>query len=127
MAASFIQDGIFIDGTDITNYIAAEGVAWSRHDIDGPNAGRNLAGTEIRDRVTTKIRLDVTCRKITYEEQRNLLSLLYPEFITVVYTDPLFGHTSKVMYCNKNESTIFRRMGNGSEKWTPKTFALVER
>lgn len=127
MANGLIQGGILIDGTDITNYIAAEGVAWSRNDIDGPNAGRNLAGTEIRDRITTKIRLDVTCRKLTFEEQRSLLNLLYPEFVTVTYTDPLFGISSRVMYCNKNESNIFRRLRNGSEKWTPKSFALVER
>ncbi|MCR5136103.1 MAG: hypothetical protein K6C12_03260 [Oscillospiraceae bacterium] len=122
-----IEDKILIDGVDITNYIAAEGVEWSRNDIDGSNAGRNLAGTEIRDRIATKIRLNVTCRPLSYEEQRNLMQLLYPEFVSVSYTDPLFGRVSKVMYCNKNESSIFRRTGRSSEKWKPKAFALVEK
>ena len=41
---------ILIDGTDITDFIAYQGLKVTRSDIDGPNAGRNLAGTMLRDR-----------------------------------------------------------------------------
>lgn len=122
-----IQNGITINGTDITGYIAEEGVKWSRNDIDGPNAGRDLSGTEIRDRVCTKIRLDIQCRKLTYQELQRLVKALYPEFVTVRYADPLFGVRSAIMYCNKNEGDIFRRKRNGTEQWTPSPFALVEK
>ena len=122
-----IETGITIDGTDITNFIAEGGVKWSRNDIDGPAAGRNLNGTEIRDRIATKIRLDITCRKMDYEEQQRLVAVLYPEFVSVYYADPLFGIRTAVMYCNKNGAEIFRRKSDGTEQWTPESFALVEK
>ena len=62
---AFINTGVVIDGTDITPYIKYQGVKWTRNDIDGPNAGRTLSGLMVRDRVATKIRLDITCRPIT--------------------------------------------------------------
>ncbi len=122
-----IETGIMIDGTPITGMIKDGGVKWSRNDIDGANAGRNLAGTEIRDRIATKIRLDITCRKLTYAELSQLMGLLYPEFVSVSYADPLFGTRTAVMYCNKNDAEIFRRKASGTEQWTPASFALVER
>ena len=33
-----------IDGVNILPYIAHRGLKWSRQDVDGPDAGRNLAG-----------------------------------------------------------------------------------
>ena len=80
-----IETGITINSTDITGFIAEGGVKWSRNDIDGKNAGRDLSGTEIRDRLCTKIRLDIRCRKLTYQELQTLLTALYPEFVTVHY------------------------------------------
>lgn len=120
-----IETGIMIDGVDITSLIAAEGVDWSRNDVDGPNAGRNLNAREIRDRIDTKIRLDITCRKLTWEELQRLAAVLYPEFVSVTYDDPLFGHRSAMFYCSKQEAGIFRRR-RSTEQWTPKPFALVE-
>lgn len=122
-----IETGITINSTDITGFIAEGGVKWSRNDIDGKNAGRDLSGTEIRDRICTKIRLDIRCRKLTYQELQTLLTALYPEFVTVHYADPLFGVRSAMMYCNKNEGDIFRRKMNGTEQWTPSSFSLVEK
>ena len=65
-----------IDGVDITHYIAFGGLKWSRNDIDAQNAGRALDGTMIRDRVATKIRLDITCRPLKAEELSQLLNLI---------------------------------------------------
>ena len=122
-----IETGITIEGRNITNYIAEGGVKWSRNDIDGTSAGRNLSGKMIRDRVTTVIRLDITCRKLSYEELKTLNELLYPEYVSVYYCDPLFGNRTAIMYCNKDEAEIFRRKPNGTEQWTPSGFALVEK
>ena len=62
-----------------------------------------------------------------YEELTQLVSLLYPEFVSVHYADPLLGARTAIMYCNKNEAEIFMRRANGTEKWTPSDFALVEK
>ena len=137
-----IDSKITIDGVDITPYIAYQGVQWSRNDVDGPNAGRTMSGLMIRDRVATKIRLDITCRPLKTDEPRTLLNLIYPEFVTVVYDDPMQGLVSKTMYANNNKAQFLQRYepeetdcqwicgkdpGEPYERWFNITFPLVER
>ena len=118
---------VWINGTNITDYIAYRGVKWSRNDIDGPNAGRNMSGEMIRDRVSTKIRLDITCRPLLGYEHQALLNLLMPEFVTVTYDDPLYGRVSKIMYANNHSSEYCIKKRNGREYWHNVSFPLVER
>ena len=139
-----IDTGISIDGTDITPYIAHKGVKWTRYDIDGVAAGRTISGLMIRDRVATKIRLDITCRPMKNDELRILLNILLPEFISVTYDDPMLGFVTKTMYANNNPATfLFKReielpelwtmchdpadAPQPFEYWTDVTFPLVER
>lgn len=137
-----IDTGIKIDGTDITNFIAHQGVKWSRNDVDGPNAGRSISGLMIRDRVATKIRLDITCRPLKQDELSALLNLILPEFVSVTYDDPMYGVVTKTMYANNNGAQfLIRKQPRLSELWrlchdtepdpieywTNVTFPLVER
>ena len=139
-----IDSIIKINGTDITDYIAYGGVKWSRNDIDGPNAGRSMSGLMIRDRVATKIRLDITCRPLKDSELSVLLNLLLPEFISVTYEDPMYGTVTKTMYANNNSAQflIQKRFQKPEswfichpdedppdpyEYWNNVTFPLVER
>lgn len=123
-----ISTGISINGTDITHLIAYQGVKWKRNDIDGPNAGRTLSGLMIRDRVSTKIRLDITCRQLTISEVRMLLNLLMPEFVSVTYDDPMDGLVTRTMYANNNVAQfLFARNNDTQEWWDGVTFPLVER
>ena len=123
-----ISTGISIDGTDITNLIAYQGVQWKRNDIDGPSAGRTLSGLMIRDRVATKIRLDITCRQLTLNEVRMLLNLLMPEFVSVTYDDPMDGLVTRTMYANNNGAQfLFARDEDTKEWWDNVSFPLVER
>lgn len=137
-----INNKITIDGVDITPYIAYQGVQWSRNDVDGPNAGRTMNGLMIRDRVATKIRLDITCRPLKTDELRTLLNLIYPEFVTVVYEDPMQGLVSKTMYANNNKAQFLQKYEpeetdcqwicgkepqDPYERWFNITFPLVER
>ena len=123
----FIDTGITIDGVDITPYIAFNGVKWSRNDVDGPNTGRTMSGLMVRDRVATKIRLDVTCRPLNDTELHTLLNLLLPVFVQVTYEDPMYGLVTKTMYANNNPATIFKKQNDSLEHWTDITFPLVER
>lgn len=123
-----ISTGISIDGTDITNFIAYKGVQWKRNDIDGPNSGRTLSGLMIRDRVATKIRLDITCRQLTLTEVRTLLNLLMPEFVSVTYDDPMDGVVTRTMYANNNGAQfLFAKNNDTQEWWDNITFPLIER
>lgn len=118
---------IIIDGADITQYIANGGVKWSRNDVDGPNAGRTMSGDMIRDRVATKIRLDITCRPLTEDELSYIMNLLLPEFVSVTYDDPLYGVVTKTMYANNHGAEYMFRSRDGKDYWRNVTFPLVER
>ena len=120
-----IDTRIVIDGLDITSLIAAGGVKWSRNDVDGPNAGRNILGTMIRDRVATKIRLDIKCRLLESAEHTQLLNAIEPVSVTVTYDDPLYGTVSKSMYANNHSSSFMVKHSNGKEYWEC-SFPLIE-
>lgn len=118
---------VIINGTDVTNYIAYNGLKWQRNDIDSPNTGRDMSGTMHRGRVSTKIRLDITCRALKATELRTLLNLIYPEYVTVTYDDPMEGTVVKTMYSNNNPAAYQQKNNDGNEYWTGVTFPLIER
>ena len=118
---------ILIDGNDVSDVIAFRGVKWSRNDIDGPNAGRNMAGTMIRDRVATKMRLDCKCRPLRSDRHSEVMNMLMPEFVSVTYDDPVQGVSSRVMYSNNITSEFCMRKNDGTEYWHNTQFPLIER
>ncbi len=111
---------------DITDCIAFNGLKWTRNDVDGPNAGRALNGKMIRDRVATKIRLDVNCRPLTSEELSRVLNLIYPVTVMVRYYDPMDGVRTVEMYSNNNPASYALLKPNGTELWSGITFPLIE-
>ena len=118
---------VIINGTDVTNYIGYNGLKWQRNDIDSPNTGRDMSGTMHRGRVSTKIRLDITCRPLYAGELRTLLNLIYQEYVTVTYDDPMEGTVVKTMYSNNNPAAYQGKNTDGREVWTGVTFPLIER
>lgn len=116
-----------IDGVDITPYIAYGGLKWQRNDVDDPDTGRDMSGIMHRGRVATKIRLDVTCRLLTAAELSTVLNLIYPEYVTVTYDDPMLGRVTKTMYANNNPAVYQLHKNDGTEWWSGVTFPLVER
>lgn len=116
-----------INGVDITPYIAFQGVKWERSDVDGEGAGRTLDGNLRRDRVATKIRLDITCRPLKTQEASTVLSAIMPEWVTVQYTDPQAGTVlTKTMYANNNPASYCILRADGTEYWYGITFPLIE-
>ena len=122
-----------INGVDFINtpfgksYVAYGGFKWQRYDIDSPDTGRSMDGLMHRGRVTTKIRLDITCRPLTSEELSIVLNTILPEYVTVTYDDPMLGRTTKTMYANNNPAVYQLNKGNGIVYWSGVTFPLVER
>lgn len=116
-----------INGIDISNFIAYNGLKWQRNDVENPDTGRDMAGLMHRGRVATKIRLDITCRPLYTSELRTLLNLIYPEFVEVTYDDPMYGLSTKVMYSNNNPASFQQRFPDGKELWSGVSFPLVER
>lgn len=116
-----------INGVNILPYVAHEGIKWQRNDLDGPEAGRTLDGLMHRDRVASKVRMDITCRPLRSFEAQIVLQAIYPEYVTVRYTDPMSGLTERTMYANNNPATHMMIQDNGVEWWSGITFPLIER
>ena len=116
-----------VGGVNIVPYIKYHGVKWERSDIDGSDAGRTMDGVMQRNRVATKVRLDISCRPLTRAEASTVLTAIMPQFVQVTYTDPQLGtDTTKTMYSNNNPATHLIKRGN-SELWEGITFPLIER
>ena len=120
---------VLINRTDITKYIAFQGFQWKRSDVDGPNAGRSLDNAYLfRDRVASKIRLDITCRPLTDAEASEVLKLIEPEFVYVTYYDPQEGkEVVKEMYSNNIPASYLIARRDGTALWGGITFPLIER
>lgn len=117
-----------INGVDITPYIKYQGFKWTRNDIDGPDAGRTMSGLMMRERVSTKIRLDISCKPLLTAEAGIVLRAILPEYVTVTYLDPMFGGlVTKTMYSNNNPAAYCIKKNNGREYWHGIEFPLVER
>lgn len=119
---------LIVNGVDMLPYVAYEdGIKWQRGDVDSPNSGRTLDGLMHRGRVATKIRLDIKCRPLTAAEISIVLNAILPEYVTVQYTDPMYGLVTKTFYSNNNPATHMLLMEDGTEYWKDITFPLVER
>lgn len=116
-----------IDGVDILPFITQKGIKWQRNDLDGENAGRTMDGIMHRSRVASKIRLDITCIPLKSEDAKTILNLIYPEYVTVEYTDPMYGLVTKTMYSNNNPATFMALHSDGTEYWEGISFPLIER
>ena len=118
-----------IDGTDITPYIAFEGLKFTTFDLDSDEAGRTLDGNLRRSRVATKVRWDVPCRPLKTPELTKLFQLLKPEWVQLRASDPLFGLRTSTFYSNNNsiEMKITSKDSEDEELWDGLTFPLIER
>lgn len=113
-----------INGVNMLPFIAQNGIKWQRNDLDGSNAGRTMDGTMHRERITSKVRLDVTCIPLSSEEAAIVLNAIYPEYVDVEYTDPMYGRVVKTMYSNNTPATYINTI---SDRWEGITFPLIER
>lgn len=122
-----VVDLVFkIDGVDFSRFIADSGIAWSRSDLESDKAGRTLDGKMHRGRVATKIRLDITCLPQNAANTSLILNAIYPEFVTVEYDDPMYGHVTKTMYSNNNPAKLVTVYDDGEMLWDGITFPLIE-
>lgn len=56
-----------------------------------------------------------------------VLNAIYPEYISVEYTDPMSGLVTKQMYSNNNPASHMMIQDDGIEWWHDITFPLIER
>ena len=116
-----------VNGISLVNYLAEDGIRWTRFDVEAPDTGRTLDGVMHRGRVVSKVRLDITCRPLTSDEAMIVLQAILPEFVTVRYIDPQNGSVTKTMYSNNIPTICATVNQDGTCVWKGLTFPLIER
>lgn len=116
-----------INGVSIVNYIAEDGIKWQRNDIESDDAGRTLDGVMHRDRVGSKVRLDIKCKPLKSSEAMAVLGAIAPEFVTVRYIDPQDGSVTRTMYSNNIPAICATINPDGTAVWKGIEFPLIER
>lgn len=116
-----------INGFDILPFVEDNGIKWQRSDLDNSDAGRTMDGRMWRGRVATKIRLDITFLPMKDEDIKTILNLLLPEFVTVQYTDPMFGERVVTMYSNNITAGLSTIYNKEIGMWGSFTAPLIER
>lgn len=113
--------------TDLTPYIAFNGVKWSRNDIDAANSGRGTQdGKMHRARVGLKVRLDITCPALKDTDAATVLTAIKPQWLQVQYYDPQEGSVqTKKMYSNNIPATFCIQKGS-TQYWEGIAFPLIE-
>lgn len=116
-----------INGTDITDYIAFQGLKRGRNDVESPNAGRTLDAVMHRGRVATKLRWDITCRPLTSQELSILENLIMPETVNVtIEGDPYYDTWTRRCYANNTSASYLILKPDGRQLWGGITFPIIE-
>jgi hypothetical protein len=112
---------------DITPWIAWQGLAFSRNDVDAPDAGRDMSGLMHRGRVGVKEKMNVQTIQLTRTQSSFLQTLLYPETIQVRVTPypRTNGEYTMSMYTNNVKTTYVIHRENG-EDLQSLSFPLIE-
>ena len=120
-----------VNGIDLLPYLKFGGITYKRNDIDGPNAGRGLDGTLIRDRVAQKGRWDCTTHPMSLEDANYLLTVINPEWLTLQTDFNTDGalHTYTVYSNNITTPFLMDRMINGVRvPWVNEfSFPIIEK
>lgn len=116
-----------VNGVNLVPFVAVKGFQYSLNDIDAPNTGRSMDATMHRARVASKVRLDISCRPLKTSEVSTVLQAIFPEWVTVVFTDPRTGtDVTKIMYSNNRKANFLMHKTN-YDLWTIDSFPLIER
>ena len=112
---------------DITKYIKFEGLDFGRHDVEAPDAGRDLAGLMHRGRVAVKERLDLQTVPIDNATTALLHSYILPESVQVRLTPYPSTNAAKTftIYSNEVKTHYLIHRADGRDIYTM-TFPLVE-
>lgn len=113
---------IKINGVDIATPKVFE---VSISDIDG-ETNRNANGDLIRDRITTKRKLNLEWPPLSQSEMQTLLNAVSSVFFTVTYPDPMSGVTTKTMYVGDRKAPALSYKNN-EVLWEGLTMNFIEK
>ncbi|EHG13774.1 hypothetical protein HMPREF9682_00764 [Streptococcus intermedius F0395] len=94
-------------------------------DVDG-ETGRNANGDMVRDRITTKRKLECEWGQLTQAEISQILNAVSGVFFSVSYPDPINGQTTGTFYVGDRTSPAYT-FTNKFKPWSGLKFNLIER
>lgn len=95
------------------------------HDVDG-ETNRNANGDMVRDRITTKRKLELSWGLLTQSEISEILNAVSEEFFSVDYPDPLTGQRTATFYAGDRSSPAYS-FDDDFKPWSGLSFNLIER
>lgn len=94
-------------------------------DVDG-ETGRNANGDMVRDRITTKRKLEIEWGMLTQSECSAILNAVSAVFFTVSYPDPISGQSTRTFYVGDRTAPAYS-FTNKFKPWSGLKFNLIER
>ena len=94
-------------------------------DVDG-ETGRNANGDMVRDRITTKRKLEIEWGMLTQSECSVILNAVSAVFFTVSYPDPISGQSTRTFYVGDRTAPAYS-FTNKFKPWSGLKFNLIER
>lgn len=97
-------------------------------DIDNEETTKRTAdGTLIRDRITTKRKIELEWGLLKWNEVSAILNLVKDVFFDVYYPDPMTGkYETKTFYCSNRPAGIAIEKGN-EIYWSDIKLSLIEK
>lgn len=94
-------------------------------DVDG-ETGRNANGDMVRDRITTKRKIELEWGQLAQNEMQGLLHAVSPVFFDVSYPDPLSGQVTKTFYVGDRTIPVYSFV-NTLKPWSGLKMNFIER
>lgn len=118
-----------VNGFDFTPYLPESGYTLIRNDVDSEDSGELADGTFRRDRViiryNIKFTIDSRTNFITDYIKKQMLTALYPQWVTVEFNDQVDGSLrSNKFYTSTVETTLITKR-NGRNRWAIGEINLV--
>lgn len=119
---------IIVDGVDLLQHTAQDGVKYKRVDIDGGQGGTSILGTQIVDIYASKIEYELNYEPLTESQLRQVLSAVATETFTAIVTDPLYGSdvTITMMVTQPPQAVLSKREQNGTLTYTGVSLTIRE-
>jgi hypothetical protein len=112
-----------VNGTEIT---APKTYQANVLDIDG-ESNRNANGNLIRDRITTKRKLEMEWGPLSQDEISTLLSAVSDASFSVTFLDPMLGNVTKTMYVGDRTAPAYvYDSDSGEMKWKSLKMDFIE-
>lgn len=100
---------------------------YNLYDIDG-ESNRNLKGELIRDRIGTKVKLEVEWNYLTMSEISTILNAVSDVFFNVEYPDAKTGAViTKTFYVGDRTAPLLKKDSQGNYIWEGLKLSFIEK